>query len=202
MPKNLAVELSPDAIRNIVAFLASCGAFPDYDEIARLEIPDRRSDQMEQVAVHREDMDLAMHVLQKKGSCLQCHALHSQPEYQALAPALFGVGLTDNVLVRQSVVDPNKSVAPVFRSVNVVLQTGKQLSGRMMSQTADRLVLLTYDSENQRFEQREIPMTEIEHEDGRPLILESKASMMPSGFAKSLTQEEIEAVITLIRQLN
>lgn len=201
MPNNVAAELSPEAIRNVVAFLASCGAFPDYDKIASLEIPDRRSDQTEKISVRLKDMDRAVHILQEKGSCLQCHSLHNHPEYQVFAPGLFGVGLTDKTLLKQSIVDPNKIVLPHFRSVNVILQSGDRVSGRLISRNESRLVLFTRDKES-RVERREIPLSEVETEDGQPLILESKVSLMPTGFDKILTHEEIEAIITLIRQLN
>ena len=44
MPGNLATVLSPDEIRNVVAYLVSRGGTPDYDEIRRLEIPDLRQE--------------------------------------------------------------------------------------------------------------------------------------------------------------
>jgi hypothetical protein len=45
-------------------------------------------------------------------------------------------------------------------------------------------------------------MSEIEKEDGQPLILRSETSPMPTGLDQLLTPEELEAVISMIGQLN
>ncbi len=201
MPQNMAVELDPRDVRNIVGFLASCGAFPDYDDIMRLDIPDRRSHQAEPTRISLNDMQLAEHVLREKGACLECHSLYSIPEGRIYAPGLFGVGLDDKQTLRESVLDPHKEIKPRYASVTVVLGNGQLASGQLMSRNDERLVLCTRDEQN-RLRLRDVPLAEIEEEDGQPLILESKISLMPTGFDKLLSSEEIDAVINLIRQLN
>ena len=134
MPRNVVAELPPDDVRNIVAFLASCGAYPDYDEIVNLQIPDRRTDQSQHTLVRLQDMELAEQVLHDKAGCLKCHSLHHVPESKVYAPGIFGVGLTDKQTLRESVVDPYKEIKPNYYSVNVVLQNGEVITGRLMSQ--------------------------------------------------------------------
>jgi mono/diheme cytochrome c family protein len=201
MPDGLVADLSPTDIKDLVAYLASRGAFPKYREIASLEIPDMRGKQSERIPVSREQMELAEQVFRDKGSCFQCHSEHSFPEYTIFAPGLFHVGLTDTKKIKQSIIDPHKDVLSMYRSVNVILENGKELSGRLISRTDDRLILVTRDQQN-RIIPQELLLSEIEKEDGQPLILETTVSAMPKGFGESLTSEEVEAVITLIRQLN
>jgi mono/diheme cytochrome c family protein len=201
MPPNIIAQLTPEEVRNIVGFLASCGAYPDYGEIKRLEIPDRRTAHESVMVVSLEKMTTAEHVLRDKGACLQCHSVHSVPEYTTYAPGIFGVGLTDRQALRQSLIEPHKVVKPNYGSVNVVLSSGETLSGRLMKQHADRLVLCTRDDKN-RTVVRDVALEDVAWEDGRPLIEKSDQSIMPTGFDKLLSAEEIDALLTLIGQLN
>ena len=82
MPKNIARDLAPDEIRDIVAYLASRGGTPRYDEIRTLEIPDLRPDQSTPTPVRRDQMQLAEHVLREKAACLECHSLFRNAEHQ------------------------------------------------------------------------------------------------------------------------
>jgi putative heme-binding domain-containing protein len=184
-----------------VGFLASCGAYPDYDQIARLEIPDRRTPAGEPTAVRLEDMQLAEQVLREKGACLQCHRLHSVPECRIFAPALFNVGLSDVKQLHDSLVDPYKEIKPNYASVSVVLRNGQVVSGRLLSRTDRALTLCMRDDKNE-LALRDIPLAEVEQEDGQPLIEPSPTSIMPTGFDKLLTEDEIQALLTLIHQLN
>jgi putative heme-binding domain-containing protein len=201
MPPNVVAELDPQEIRNLVGYLASRGAKPDYGEIRQLEIPDRRSEQLERRLIRLEDMQLAESVLRGKGSCLKCHSLYHVPEGKTFAPGLFGAGLKDATGIRESLLDPPKEIDPKYKSVKVLMENGQMVSGLLVSQSDEYLVLCTRDDLNQLI-LRDIPLTDIEQEEGQPQIHESNTSLMPTGFDKTLTDEEIKALINLIRQLN
>jgi cytochrome c2 len=201
MPRNVAAELPPEQLRNIIGFLASCGAYPDYDEIVRLDIPDRRTDASVQTPVRRQDMELAERVLRDKAACLKCHSLHHVPESKIYAPAIFGVGLTDKQQLRDSIVHPSKEIKPNSVCVSIVLKTGQVLTGNLMSRS-DRDVMLCQRDESGQLLTRRIAVADIEQEEGQPLIEELNVSIMPSGFDQLLTAEELEAIVTLIYQLN
>ena len=200
MPRNLATVLSPEDIRNVIAYVISRGGSPDYEEIRNLEIPDLREDSVVRT-IRREDMELAERTLRERGGCLQCHALYRNAEYTVFAPGLFGVGLSDAQLVRESIVDPNKVVAPIHLWVNVFLNDGKMVSGKLISRTDDRLVLIARGSDNQLV-RHDIAMADVESEDGEPLIVPSETSPMPTGLDKLLTEEELDVLVTMIQQLN
>ena len=201
MPPNVAAGLAPNDIRNIVGFLASCGAFPNYDDIVQLEIPDRRPPPTERTHVRLADMLLAENVLREKSACLGCHSLYAIPDGRVFAPALFGVGLADMAAVRESVVDPQRVIHPKYKSVTVALTDGEVISGQLIAKSESEVTLGLADDRN-RFVMRRIPIGEIEQTGGELEIHESQTSIMPSGFDKSLSPQELEAVITLIHQLN
>ncbi len=148
MPPNVAAELDPEDIRNIVGYLASRGAFPDYDEIMKLDIPDRRSEQTEPTLIRLKDMQLAEHVLREKGSCLKCHSLYSVPEGKTFAPGLFGVGLNDAKAIHESLINPDQEIKPQYKSVKVLLENGQLVSGQLVSRSDERLVICTRDEQN------------------------------------------------------
>jgi putative heme-binding domain-containing protein len=201
MPRNVVAELPPDDIRNIVGFLASCGAHPDYEEIEKLPIPDRRTDRSEHTVVRLEDMELAEQVMRDKAGCLKCHSLHHVPESKVYSPGIFGVGLTDKQLLREAVVDPHKEIKPNFHSTSIELQSGEVVTGRLLSRSDEELEVVLTDETGQLVTRR-IPIDQVER-DGEELLIEpSPVSIMPTGFDKLLTPAELQAVLTLIHQLN
>jgi putative heme-binding domain-containing protein len=201
MPKNIARDLSPKEIRDIVAYLASRGAVPNYRELAALEIPDLRDTSSLPTPIRRDQMLLAEQVLRTKAGCLACHSLFRNAEHQILAPPLFAMGLKDKELTRQSILDPSKEALPIYCSATVVLQNGQVITGRIISQTAERLLIISRDEEG-RLVQHNLPMSQVEQDDGQPLLRHSSISLMPSGFDALLSSEELEALVALIDQLN
>jgi putative heme-binding domain-containing protein len=201
MPPNVAAELPPDEVRNIVAFLASCGARPHYEDIVQLEIPDRRTDASQRTAVRREDMELAEQVLRDKAACLSCHSLHHVPESKVFTPGIFGVGLADKQRLRESVVNPSKEIKPHFRCVRVTLASGRMLTGHLMSRDEQQL-LLCQRADDGQLVTCTIPLADVEHQDGQPLVEPLSQSLMPTGFDQLLTPAELDALVTMIFQLN
>lgn len=201
MPNNIAGQLSPEEIRNIIGFLASCDARPDFRSIKHLSIPDRRVLQGQTVRIDRDQMALALRVMHEKGSCFDCHALHSTPNDRIVAPALFNAGLSDRQAVHLSIVQPNEKINPPYQSVTVERQDGVTISGQLLHQD-EHEVLLRLRNEHGKIQQLSIPMTDIEHTDGKPQVHVLPTSFMPSGFDKLLTPEEIEAIESIIHQLN
>ena len=200
MPRSLASSMSVEELRNIVAFVVSRGAKPDYREIRALEVPAQPATQPMRV-IRRDDMELAERLLRGRAGCVQCHSLYRNAEHTVYAPPLFGVGLSDETLLRESIVEPNKVVAPHHRWMNVVLNDGTIKSGKLVGQSRDRIVLVTRGEENQLV-QVEIPRDQIEEDQGEPLVQVATMSPMPAGLKELLSEEELDAIVALIRQLN
>jgi putative heme-binding domain-containing protein len=199
MPRNLAAALAPDDLRNVIAYVMSRGDTPDFDEISRLAVPDRRGTSRR--TIHREDMELAERVLRERAECLQCHSLYRNAEYTVFAPPLFGTGLSDIDQVRESISQPSQLVLPEYRAVNVVLKDGRVVTGRLVERSDERLVLITRGTRNELV-RVEIEMSDVDTEDGAAWIASSEVSPMPAGLDKLLTPEELNALLMLIRQLN
>ena len=141
MPLNMGAELSPAELRDLIGFLTSCGAVPDYTELEQLEIPDRRTPNTAPLTISRQAMEVAESVLRDKGGCLQCHSLYSNPDDRILAPALFGVGMTDRVHVHESLVRPSQVMKPRYTCVALELSDGTSVSGQLLYRDAHRVVL-------------------------------------------------------------
>ncbi len=201
MPSSTARELAPEDIRNLVGYLAGLGASADYAEISRLEIPDLRPDKRVVAKISFKEMQLAENVLREKGSCMQCNSLNSVREAVVFAPKLFRAGLRDADAIRESLLEPNKKITPHYNTATLLLTNGQSLSGQLVTRDDEKIVLCTRDAQNRRI-MRDIPLTEIESEDDELMIRESNASLMPEGFGKTLSEEEINALIKLIQQLN
>ena len=149
----------------------------------------------------REAMELAVDLLRNKGECLECHAVHSFPEYQVFAPALFGTGNSDRVAIREAILDPQKAVPSHYQPVTVRLKSGESVTGKLQSRTENGLVLFTRDAQS-RLQQQQIPWAYVAEQNGAPAIQKSPHSPMHEDVKALLTEDELEAVITLIRQLN
>jgi mono/diheme cytochrome c family protein len=200
MPKNLATKLSPDEIRNVVAYLAGREATPDYQQIRALNVPDLRPTGTTRV-IRRDQMELAESLVSGRATCFECHTRYRNAEYVVLAPALFSAGLRDAALVRESIVEPGRQIAPLHHSVNVIFADGREISGKLISRTDDQLLLLARNARNE-WVPTQIPLTSVEHEEGQPLIEPSPLSPMPTGFDQLLSKQELDAIVTMIEQLN
>ncbi|MCA9151872.1 MAG: c-type cytochrome [Planctomycetales bacterium] len=200
MPRNLASNFTEADLRNIVAYVVSRGANANFEEISKLPIPDTVGVSESRV-VRREDMELAERVLRERGGCLQCHALYRNAEYTIFAPALFGVGLSDEALLRESIVDPNKVISPAHRWVNVMLTSGKVESGKIVGQSPERILLVKRGDANDLV-QVVIARDEIDEVDGQLEITTAVQSPMPTGLDKLLSEHELDVLIRMIRQLN
>ena len=146
-------------------------------------------------------MELANKLLQDKGACLNCHSRYHVPESQIYAPGIFNAGLSDKQQLRQSIVDPHREIKAGYHSVNVVLQSGKIVSGRLLSRTDQELIISMQDDDN-TLKLYRVDLADVEMEDGQPVIEESRISIMPADLDKVLTEQELSALITLISQLN
>ena len=103
--------------------------------------------------------------------------------------------------IKESIIDPNLVLPPAHVGVKIMLKNGQLVTGKLVSQTAERLVLVARNEQNKPV-RVEVAKSEIEDEDGQPMIARCEKSSMPSGIDQNLTAEELEAVITTIRQLN
>ncbi len=201
MPRNVAAGLTAAQLKNLIGFLATQGATPDFPAIEQLEVADVPPAPDEPRNVTTEQMKLAERVIRDKAGCLDCHSPHHRPEYRALAPPIFGVGLQDREQLRLSIAEPDRQIVPHYEAAVVALQSGIVLSGRLLHQDDYQIALLVVDADGKRT-LRSIPVSEIDEEDGQLMIRKLDRSPMPSGYAELLTEEELSALLTLLQLLN
>ena len=200
MPANLLADLSDDDIRNLVAHVARFGATPDDEEIAALIIPRKNTVQEKKLVVRRDQMAHGERVFRQK--CQPCHSVHRRVEDQVFAPDLFGVGFTDEKVLRESIMHAEKTVAERYRSTRVTMRDGTVLVGNVFKQTPAELTILSTRPEDQgeivtvnRADIRKGP-------DGTPMVTDIG---FPPGLSKviaSLTPDDIDALVALLHALN
>jgi putative heme-binding domain-containing protein len=120
--------------------------------------------------------------------CINCHKVHH--EGADLGPDMTQVGKRlAAVKLVESIIDPNAEVDAKYLSTLVVTDEGKSISGLLVSETPDQLVI--YDGK----EQQTIPVASIEER------VKLKQSSMPEGLAATLSPTEFLDVITYLRSL-
>ncbi len=200
MPAGLLADLSNDDIRNLVAHVARFGAIPDRNEIAALVIREETSTSGEKLEVRRDVMERGERIFRNK--CQSCHSVHNGAEHLVFAPAIFGVGFADEQLLRDSILHATRPVADRYRSTRLQLIDGTLLVGNVIEQTSDELVILSTRPQD-RGEITTIQLADVRKDaEGKPMLTELD---LPPGLKEvvaSLTPEEIEALVALLKAFN
>lgn len=117
--------------------------------------------------------------------CVKCHGTSAEPAQQG-GPSLAAAGSRFTVpYLVESILLPHRQVSPIFRATTIVTTGGKTLTGLVVSETADKLELLTGQGERIML--------------GKPEIDERKVqdlSPMPSGLIKS--PEELRDILAFL----
>jgi putative heme-binding domain-containing protein len=106
--------------------------------------------------------------------CAKCHAIDDTSAAVG-GPSLAGAAARFTIpYLVESVLDPSRTVSPVFRATSFVMRDGKVLTGLVLSETADKIELLLPDATR-----RTLAVAEVEQ---RRL---QKTSPMPAGLVKT-----------------
>lgn len=116
------------------------------------------------------------------GRCILCHRYDAEggatgPDLTQLAGRF---ALKD---MAEAVVDPNKVVPDLFRATVIETKSGQVYTGRIASETADSVTIITNPEDATKFQT--IPIAEIETR------TVSMTSQMPKDLLKSLNQDEV-----------
>lgn len=197
MPQNVAMLLDVDDIRNLVAFLSSQRAAPNYHEIAELDVQAVETKRTDDRVVSLGRIEAGKEIFRTKGKCIGCHPLDGSPGFDLLAPSILTAGHHSTAYLQQSLTDPNRTITPAYETANVVLKDGRTFIGRLLKRSADRVTLLT-KSESGEIRPLNIARSDLETaDDGQPLLVVSKVSSMPP-LGKSLTQDEIDLLVAFL----
>lgn len=118
--------------------------------------------------------------------CINCHKVGS--EGADLGPDMTQVGkrLSPYKLV-ESIIDPNAEVDPKYLSTLVITDEGKSITGLLVSETPEELVI--FDGK----EEKRIPVDSIDER------VKLKQSSMPEGLAATLSPTELLDVIAYLK---
>jgi putative heme-binding domain-containing protein len=122
-------------------------------------------------------------------ACFQCHKLGGEggvvgPDLSELKKKLTAKKMT-RLDVLTEMVEPSKVIDEKFRVHNLVLTSGKPLSGIVVQQDDKELHLRTYAPDQKEDRVVVIPLKEIDERSP------SRVSIMPEGVLNTLTQDEI-----------
>ncbi|MEQ9407457.1 MAG: c-type cytochrome [Fuerstiella sp.] len=200
MPVNLVNSYDDDAIRGLVAYLCSLGGFPDDNEIRSLVI--ERPPELDVTAVFEQEQIFRGEELYRgKAGCATCHPFHGGPEYEFTAPCLFYRGYQDRDELRRSITNPDHFVAPRYRQTTVVLANGRVVTGRVINRDDNSIMMTTVH--NGQVSPTEIPTADVELDDeGKPFVIDSRNSPMPTGIDQLLTTDEMDDLIAFLLSAN
>jgi len=186
MPQQIASELSPTQIRNVVAYLSSRNAEPNYRELLALKIKKPKVKRSEHESVELAKLDAGQALFMGKGKCITCHTLVSYPGHDLVAPGILTAGRHAEEYLRQSLVQPNEVITPGYEQSTIVLSDGRLLTGRITDHRADRLTLVGMDDDG-NVKPHIISLDDVdEAEDGQPDIVTSPVSLMIMMWKRSM----------------
>ena len=170
-------------------------AFPDRQLREQAEkvlamgggLPDANRDKVLKSLLHlvqREgNVDVGREIFKKH--CSKCH-LHGDMG-KAIGPNLTGMAVHPKAELLTHIIDPSRSVEGNFRIYAVVRTDGRVSSGMLASETRTSITLVDTEAKE----------TSIQRDDIEELVA-SKKSLMPEGFEKQVTEDELSSLLQFL----
>jgi putative heme-binding domain-containing protein len=194
MPVNIGKNLSDATVRNVVAYLASLGAQPDWDAIGACDIAGSRpkSENVETAEIDLEQVERGRKLFLGEGKCVQCHTVRRSPESGVIAPSLLTMAMHDEKHLRESLENPSAVIAHGYAQHTVHAADGTTHSGRVLKNDGKQIVLLTMDAGG-----RLTPVTiPLEGEGADEVVVAPGAvSSMP---VPTLSKEQIDDMVAFL----
>jgi putative heme-binding domain-containing protein len=114
-------------------------------------------------------------------TCQQCHSLFDTGGN--VGPDLTGSNRQDLDYLLQNMVDPNAVIPNEYRASTVTTKDGRSLTGRVLQQDGQALVLVTAN------ETLTVPRTEVAE------VVQEERSMMPEGLLAGLSDQEVRDLV-------
>lgn len=176
--QSLASHPNREIARRAQEMLASGGGLPN---------PDRQKvlDELMPLTEETGDALAGKEVLKKQ--CLKCHT-HSG-EGARIGPDLTGMAVHPKHELLTHIIDPSRSVEGNFRVYSVITIEGKILTGLLASESKTAIEL--FDVEGKK---HEIQRDEIDEIDA------SRKSLMPEGFEKQISRDDLRNLLEFLTQ--
>jgi cytochrome c2 len=200
MPAKLVADLPDDDIRNLVRHVAAFGAVPDPRQIRGLAIPHDVAASRHRLVVRRDILERGERIFRAR--CQSCHSLHNGAEHLVFAPTLFGVGFPDEKLLRDSIRHARVGASERYASIRATLKDGSVVVGSILDRTPERVTLLSSRAAN-RGRIVSLDLDELrKRADGRPDLSEPGPTPELDELVRSLTPDEIDALVALLKAFN
>jgi hypothetical protein len=165
--------------------LSQGGGLPDPDR-------DRVLQELLPLTQQSGDVPLGQAMFVKHcGKCHQHAALADLPDVELgnIGPNLSGMAVHPRAELLTHIIDPSRSVEGNFRQYTVVTTEGLVLAGMLASETRTTIELIDTTAKRHA-----IPRTDIEE------LVGSRKSVMPDGFEKQMTVDELTGLLAFLTQ--
>jgi putative membrane-bound dehydrogenase-like protein len=167
-----------DIVARARALLARGGVLPSAD---RQKVID------ELMPITQRTGDAARGKLVFEKNCATCHMHNGKGA--TIAPDLTGVAAHPKAELLVDIMDPSRSVEGNYRVYTVTLKNGRVLSGLLASETKTSVEIV--DAQAQKHQIQRDTLEEI---------IASNKSLMPDGFEKQLSQDELADLLEFLTQ--
>ena len=201
MPGGFDAVFSSDQLRELVGFLASQGARPDYREILRLNKPAVSS-----VATANKPLDLARieagrELFYGRYQCGQCHSTGGSVGGQLLtAPSLAGVGLRGRQPLYQAIRNPSEQILTPYRQYQCLTMDGEVFVGRLLHKSDDAVRLLIRNADGS-VGTVDLSVDDLEGDDLEDALRESAVSPMPQWSESQMPADDLELLVDFLLTL-
>lgn len=124
----------------------------------------------------------------EKSACIKCHRLGEQGG--AVGPDLTGAGRRfSRIHMIESILEPNRAIAPAFRNLSVRLKDGQELTGVRVDETESTLTLGDATGQSHVLKKDQIEALQI-----------LELSIMPEGLENGLTDAEFVDLVAFLAE--
>lgn len=121
-------------------------------------------------------------------NCSMCHQVKGQGGL--VGPQLDGIGNWGQKALTEKVLDPNRNISEAFRNYNIVLKSGKTLTGLYSREEGEVLVFA-----NPGGEEFPVPKNQIAKRTA------SSYTLMPDHFSKTIAKKDFDALLKYLLNL-
>lgn len=159
--------------------------YPDYRPVSRSEVAQRILASLNEVPWESGDMNRGKQLFEKLG-CAKCHGGR-----RALGPDLTGVSrrFSQNDLFA-AIVEPNRDISPRYQTTSIETKAGKVLTGLIVYESVDGLLLRDAEHKTYRVEAADIESKHLQ-----------RNSLMPDGLLKDSQPQDLADLAKYLQSL-
>ncbi|MBL8813600.1 MAG: c-type cytochrome [Planctomycetaceae bacterium] len=176
-------KLQPESMQSWQQWLEQ--RYPDYRPVSRSEVAQKILASLNDVPWDAGDLDRGKQLFEKQG-CAKCHGGR-----RALGPDLTGVSrrFSRNDLFA-AIVEPNRDISPRYQTTSVETKAGKILTGLIVYESVDGLLLRDAEHKTYRVEAADIESKHLQ-----------RNSLMPEGLLKDSQPQDLADLAKYLQSL-